>query len=1069
MKRRIKWVTVSCLGVAALLGAAWWLTRGSEERSLVTTTVGDAATTSADGTARAKGAEPAAGIHSPAETPASGDLRVAPESIMRIRVRTAESGPIEGAEVSLTPLAVADHDTSASILDWAPIDRATLRATTTADGLAQLSIPIESEVVHGKLALWVTAPGYRAELRVLESIAAERALDAIELAPGTPTIVRVVASDGGELTNVALELRGAVETLGQELAPDVAAAQRLFHRTLSLPSADWQNSLSTAFSVSATASADGVLSSPRRAPFDGRIQFTVFPTFSVSGLVTSVDGFALSTRSKVHVGPVSPYEFDWVASANVRADGSFGPFDCPLRESPKYGFMLQAEEALGEVVYRDTPKRAQAVFVELTARNGINLAVLVRDHGGAPIAGAQVTTSWGGGVDAMDVYGAPKSTDANGVANVPAIPTGSISLSVGKSGYALTRVGPLFLTEEMERRVEITLEPGGTLEGRVLLNAKPVENFDITYWPGTALDQLSTETFSGRSDGRFSIDGVFARTQNVFASSASNPRSEIRSLPFIAGRAGPVDLELAESLSASGAVIDAETRRPIESARVHTWNAWLNFPIAQQGESVLSDERGHFELSGLRPGKNIVYVEADGYHWNQLQVQAGSGPTTDLGVVPMHRGIAVAFALKSDTPRDWTRYALETSIHAVMPTTKFGADGVLMVPDCLNGTVVFSVRYPDDTWATIRTSVHPGTAERIEHRVSSETELHLTIAPRGDCSSAPPIGGLLAYAQPDGLVVQRSFNLSGLDATIGDLPIGPALLSLHSGGHCLLRKHIVLGPARETQLEAATTCRERALRFLDLEGRPLVSAEIGIACAEAAPRALEWWTTDADGRIRISDPDCRSISITLSGEHSRNAWIVELRDEDEQTIRLDPDSTLLVRLLDGAQPISAVTVGAEEPTTSTTLVDRYSDAHGVARWDSLGVAEYVVSVHGQGLWSQSWRLGSRAPSEPPYDVQVRRVGALNFAVRGSLGEPIAGASLDLTSKEFGETLADWIESGRLPSDAPRRTDVNGVLLIGGIPHGAYEWTVTLADGRTQSGQAEVEPAATEAVDVVFLN
>jgi hypothetical protein len=670
----------------------------------------------------------------------------------------------------------------------------------------------------------------------------------------------------------------------------------------------------------------------------------------------------------------------------------------------------------------------------------------------------------------MYVYGTPQSTDVSGVANISTIPTGSVSLSVEKSGYALTRVGPLFLTEEAERRVEIMLEPGGTLEGRVLLNAEPVENFDITYWPGTALDQLSTASFSGRSDGRFSIEGVFAHTQNVFASSASNPRSEIRSLPFLAGRAGPVDLELAESLSASGVVIDAETRSPIERARVHTWNAWLNFAIAQQGETVFSDEQGRFELSGLRPGKNIVYVEADGYHWNQLQVRAAHGPPTELGVIPMHRGIAVAFALTSETPRDWTRYALETAIHAVMPATTFGADGVLMVPDCLNGTVVFGVHYPDGTWASIRAAVHPGTAERIEHRVPQETELHLTIVPRGDCSAVPPIGGIVAYTQPDGLVVQRSFSMSGLEVTVGDLPIGPALLSLRAGGRSLVRKHIVLGPARETEVEAVTTCRERVLRFLDVDGLPLISAEVGIACAEAAPRAIDWWTTDADGRITISDPDCRSISITLTGERSRNAWIVELRDDDdEQTIQLDADAALVVRLLDGAQPIPAVTVGAEEPTTATALGDRFSDAKGIVRWDSVGTTEYVVFVHGQGLWSQTSRFSSRAPNEPPHDLQVRRVGSLGLTVRGSLGEPIAGASIELTSDEFGRTLSSWIESGQLPRDSARTTDVNGALLVGGLPHGTYAWTVTLPDGRAQSGQAEVLPGTTKAVDIAFAD
>ncbi|MCC6408667.1 MAG: carboxypeptidase regulatory-like domain-containing protein [Planctomycetes bacterium] len=1057
------------VGLVLVLAVAWWLRpMGSGTDGAPVASSEPQATGPSENAGAAASAASQPTDATPTSTVDSAKQPIAPR--FRIQVLDAQHAPVEGAELSLTPLSVVELGLVVDSEAAERVRAASVDARSDATGWATFALPPDFLGTSGKLALWTTAPGFLAEVRLLASLEALSSERPIELHAGAPTELRVGSADGGRVADAKVHVTGWVPAhVAPTLSSEEFAARRAFGRTLAMHDGASRASFSTDFTVAAVASDDGWRSSRRVGALNGRIAFTLHPTFTLSGRCRVAPGAALPKPATVQVGTVTADLFDWTAAVSTRIDGTFGPSECPLVPGSTYGFMLQLSDARSEVVHRPAPQRGEKVEIEFAPEAGDACTVAVLGTDGEPVQNVAITCYWDGGVNAFETHSAPALTDELGIAVVHILRTGSIWFRAEKPGYAVTRVGPVLLTEDSDRHVEIVLREGGTLEGRVTSNGQPVEDFEITYWPGSDPDQMRIVEFAGRTDGSFSIEGVFAIAQNVFARSKTLPRSEIRSVPFVGGKAGPVELELSESLSAFGTVVDAESRRPIEGASVTVWAAWQAMIISQQGDEARTDASGRFELAGLRAGRNPLWVQASGYHWAQPHVDATPGAPTDLGTIPLQRGFPIDFALVADEPMDWTKFALETRFQVITPTTPFDASGTFRIEDCTRAPILFVVTYPDDTTATMRVNVRGPELNRFEHRVPNDTTLMLEVSDGTACPVPPVLDGFLAYARPDGVIVERFFSVRDGRGTVANLPTGTAMLTLFSPSGGVLRRRVVLGPKTETRIEAPLTCKQRTLRFVEHDGSPRVSVAVNVSCVDEEPRVLQWATTDDQGRITIPDPECGRVAIAVLGVNWKLGLVVDLLDVEEQVVDLGADATLAVRLVDGEDRLGGRVVCATDPITDMMLLDVISDPHGVARWEGLYPTEYLVRVFGQGLWPTTATLTSRAPTDPPHELQVRRVGGVTVEVRGSLGEPIAGAELELVSTEFGTSLSQWIESGELPASTPRTTTTDGRLSLSGLPRGGYTWTVTRPDGGSQSGVVEIAPATATKVDVAFAN
>lgn len=80
--------------------------------------------------------------------------------------------------------------------------------------------------------------------------------------------------------------------------------------------------------------------------------------------------------------------------------------------------------------------------------------------------------------------------------------------------------------------------------------------------------------------------------------------------------------------------------------------------------------------------------------------------------------------------------------------------------------------------------------------------------------------------------------------------------------------------------------------------------------------------------------------------------------------------------------------------------------------------------------------------------------------------PCNDVPLTLRSIEFDAVVASWGEAGRIEAPAGLRTDLRGELRLEGLPHGTYDWSVTLPDGRLLEGTLSVLPGQLVRVPVV---
>ena len=182
-----------------------------------------------------------------------------------------------------------------------------------------------------------------------------------------------------------------------------------------------------------------------------------------------------------------------------------------------------------------------------------------------PLAGAKIFVNNENGISSEEAAAVSKSKGEFQVSNLPPIAPGrpggepeKISLTVVAKGYA----PELVLTNDLSEPIRVNLEPGNTVEGRVVdSDGNPVaETFvNATDWRGQrrAL-RLKTKT---DSDGRFRfVDapadevkyGITKQNFMMIEDYVLKPNEEN-------------NVVLTDLLRVSGTVVDADTGRPIES------------------------------------------------------------------------------------------------------------------------------------------------------------------------------------------------------------------------------------------------------------------------------------------------------------------------------------------------------------------------------------------------------------------------------------------------------------------------------------------------------------------------
>ncbi len=975
--------------------------------------------------------------------------------------------PVPDATVSWTPLLDAFNPPDWALIDWNALDKSSIVATSNSRGEFEICLSATTDVRQVS-ALWSTKANLCAASVVLTSL--DQSIGALEIVMTRQKAasIRVLDGDARPVPRATVDMYGTVPWRVGQRGTLPERALRVLHRRaetnddgvlqLSGPSTD----------AVLVARKDVRESREKVGPVVDSLTLVLSPTFRLSGQLRFGRDCAWTPDTRVMVELTTDQGPQPIGSIAVASDGSYGPGTWPIVESSNYAFCALGGDFLPSVVRHDQPKTGEDVVVDFDCVHTHSISVRAVDASreDQPLEGAAVEIYWGADVSSYDVMSGRYFTDASGVARIPAPSTGSVSAAAERKGFADTRAGPFTIRADDDNTFDIRMTPGGTIVGRVISGDAPVSAFRVAYWPGSLADFRYRE-FDGVADGNFRIEDVPIAQYQIYATSETQPRSEVATVHFNDGVAGPIVLALAKSFPGVGQVIDSDTRKPIPSATVEVWNSWQNQILTPQGSPVHVDVDGRFRVEGLREGRNMLWVKADGYP--SLSPGANVDPQTgqaDFGYIPMVRGAPVAFQLASDKPLDFSRFTLTAEIMLHMPPSFFASDGRMLLGEFAPGEIELGVGYPDNSTEWSRYVLRRATPTTIVHRVRDDVSLLLTVREAGGCSLPKSIDCSVASIV-DGARWERQVSFDpGATLTLDDLPFGAAVLDLSTNGAPLLRKHVVLGPDRKQSLSVEVNCRSRVLRVVDPDGKPCAGCTIKYGCADERPRFDCAAETDENGCVTIPDPDCDRLIVSVYGQTPRYGIEVSLDPKIPavQDVVLGPDATLRVRLLDGADALRGIWVWCEETNSGQALRSASTDSKGVAEWDGIREAKYRVVLDDQGLWHADAIVASTLDANTTHDVQVRRVGGVEFEVRGSLGEPLADATVELVSNEFATNISTWISDGRLA--APTQglaTDLNGKLTLDGLPHGDYAWTVQTADGKSMTGSVTIPIASRAAV------
>ncbi|MCK6448124.1 MAG: carboxypeptidase-like regulatory domain-containing protein [Planctomycetes bacterium] len=1000
-----------------------------------------------------------------AEPPSNPTSRAQVSTRVRAHVTDPDGKPLVGAEVSLVPF-----DDAAAIGDcgmdaFERVERITRRVSTDANGDAEFELDGRTAEAGGRQILWATHPPFEARFAIVQP---STAATLVELALSSTARCRVFVGDLGGPRPVEVRIVGFVAP-GHELSlgTDATVAQRAFARTLRITSESWSDSIASRATVLACVQSDGLRSNTIRTTLTGDVRLEASPCFSVSGVVLAAPGIDLSRATRISIGPVDEYAIRWSTSLAVRADGSFGPIECPWEDVAEFGFGLSSDVVLAEFQKRATPRVGEHVQLTFEPRAGAELAVRVTDDHGSPVSGAAVLSFWAPDTPFYACQSARILTDEQGISRVP-IPAAAFMLGVTRRGFVPAWRGPLDFAGEGPRALDVALEPGGRIVGRVLADSKPVTDFTVQHWPGDRPERGGEAVFKGRSDGRFEIEDVEISTLQAFASSSTRPRSEIVAASFVDGVADVGDLELPRSLQGRGRVIESESRQPLAGASVGAWNAWGLQLIAPQGDPVITGADGTFEIDGLRDGLNLLWVQAPEHHFAQPSARPSADGIVEFGDIALERDVEVAFQLESSRPLDYSEFALEGRMQVIYPQRAFPSDGRLVVPNCGRGSLQFVLTYPDESTLYHRLDLPTAVPITFVHRVPNDATLSVT-ARLGDLDVTSDLSLWIHYRDGGGEPWERKVVIDADTSTrVEHLPAGLVVLRLYVGGDEVARKRVELTRGTEASVELRPSERLKTLVLRNADDTPRAGASVAMACTADSPRSLEWRVTDAEGRLTLPMSDCHDWLLSVVGPSSRLALRVLLDDRPTQTILLEPGAELALRLLDGSTPLAGITMWVSDVETDQVLEPLTTGADGTARWQDIGTASYRVHVGGQGLWAVEHTVGAMAAPATERALEVRRTGGVEFDVRGTLGEAVLGAELVLEHAELGEDLAAWTAEGRLVAPANGwRSDATGRLRIAGIPRGEYRWSFALADGRSASGTVEIPPAGTASVQATL--
>lgn len=482
-----------------------------------------------------------------------------------------------------------------------------------------------------------------------------------------------------------------------------------------------------------------------------------------------------------------------------------------------------------------------------------------------------------------------KFTSEDGRFVLDEIAPGKVDLNVLAKGYAPGSMVDVPAAGGATATVEIALDRGGTVTGRVSSGGTPVPDVAISLAMmsnrGGMPPQVRTDT-----SGEFTIDGVPAGTQSLsLRKNGYVPKTT--AVEVTAGRESRANVELERGRTLEGRVVDS-AGRGLPLAEV----SFRNAPMS----SARTDADGAFRVEGLGDQSYTVTARKDGY----LQAELEVNPAQNASVtITLGRGGSISGRVVGVTETDLSSIHVSASGDRGWRST---------TPPDASGN--FTIQGVPDGRAEIRAVQMRPTRRQSEPKVIEVTngsgpfvQLDFTggIVVRGRVTrEGKPVEGAVTFSPAN--PAQR-----GLTNTWTELVAGAYEVRLAEPGEYMVRVQQMYGQVRTSAPQkinvTSAMTHDIEIRGATLRGRVLderTGAPIAGAMVEvSSPGWGTNATSDSDGRFSLDSLNDATYRVTAS----RERFVAEPREvvisggsDAEVEVRLRQGESIGVRVVDAA-------------------------------------------------------------------------------------------------------------------------------------------------------------------------
>lgn len=794
---------------------------------------------------------------------------------------------------------------------------------------------------------------------------------------------------------------------------------------------------------------------PGEGPFDlGTV--ILEPGAEVRGIVTGRDGrpiegaevHAARDLRRLRFAAQAGAPIDRKPEAVTGADGRFAIPD--LRKGDRIDLWVRAAGHRPGTVEGVAAPNERPVRIVLD--RGVRVAGRVVDAGKRPVAGAHLSLRaerpggerglirFVGGVNASAV------SDEDGRFTFEGMTPGTAELDATAAGFQPAKLENVAIPEKGLDNLEVVLERGAVIEGRVLTSAgDAVEDARVVCGDAASISD---------ADGAYRLDGVPLGAQKVRLLHREYPPLD-RTVDVQPG-VNPLDLILPEGREVAGRVVD-RAGKPVAGAELAL------FPAGSPREQgAVSGADGAFRFPRVADGTYTLRAGKEGYLTTETPnaVTVAGAPVRDVEV-RLDRGTRIAGRILGLDLYDLAEVEVRAQRDDGLSERPGRVDfeGKYEIPDVGPGDwIVTASLRGGSREARGRASVEPGIEEE---RLDLEFGRSLTLT-----------GHILYGGEPlpGAVVTLRGLDVSAERQGTADWEGAFRFEDVKPGGYRLqvLSQRELLNHGEELRID---TDRDVLVEIAAVRvsgtvvdagsDQPLAGAVVALrrmAGSEAA--FLVAIGTDEEGYFALPAVTEGPYRMTVTKDgyspSERQVDVHQAANLQEMKIPLDPAAglDLDVRFASGGRPPHVTAAVLDGSGRQVLFEIRAVDPSGRARFPTVpaGSWEVLVSAPGAALASVS----ARVPGAP-VPVVLRNAGRLTVRVPALAGSDQV-ATLTLTGEGgvfrnlsvYGTVQSQWTVEG-------------GKAIVEGVPAGTWSLTVTAPDGKSWSGTATTAGADQEAV------